>query len=147
MEKEKVLFDTNLLVYLYIKASSKAKAVRSLLEGLAKKKVDIVLAEQCLLEFYSVITDKRRVKKPVSSKTAQNEIKKIYENGPFEIIRPSFKTFGVFLALMENKRIRNGRVFDFYLAATALSNKVKTIFTENEKDFRGIKGLKVINPF
>lgn len=70
-----------------------------------------------------------------------------YKSGFFKIIRPLPQTFGVFLKLISGKNVKKGKIFDFYLAAAALSNNIKTVCTENEKDFKNIEGLKIINPF
>lgn len=147
MPKDSVLLDTNLLIYLYLKKSPKARVVKDLIYSLREKDTILVLAEQSLLEFYSVVTDPKRVKKPVSSQRAQKEITKFSQSGFFKIIQPLPGTFKILLKIINDKKIRGGRIFDFYLAATTLSNKVTTIYTENEKDFKGIKSLKVISPF
>ncbi len=146
-EQRKVLLDTNLLVYLYFKKSSKSKILKDLIYRLKKGNVILILTEQSLLEFYSVITDSKRVEKPVSPQIAQKEINKYYQSDFFVIIHPLTTTFEIFLDIIAGREVKRGKIFDFYLAATALSNKIRTIYTEDEKDFRDIKGLKTVNPF
>ena len=38
-------------------------------------------------------------------------------------------------------------MFDVFLSATMLDNGITHIITVNEKDFTGIKGISVYNPF
>jgi predicted nucleic acid-binding protein len=51
------------------------------------------------------------------------------------------------LDLLAHRSVRGGRIFDLFLAATMLDNGVHTIYTENVRDFKGLKGIEVINPF
>jgi len=146
-DQGQILLDTNLLVYLYIKDFPRKKIVKRLIDQSSKKGTDLFLTEQSLLGFYSVITDHRRVKKPVSFGVAQKEIAKYYQNSIFKIIGPVASTFAIFQRIIANKKIKGAKIFDFYLAATTLSNGVETIYTENDKDFKNIKGLRAVNPF
>ena len=146
-DQKQVLIDTNLLIYFYIKKSPKYKIIKDLVVNLANESCLLAVAQQSLLEFYSVITSKKRVEKPVSFRMAQKEIANYYQNGFFKIISPIDSTFNIFLKIINRRRIKGGNIFDFYLAATALSNKIRIIYTENVKDFRDIEGLKIINPF
>ena len=145
--QKQILLDTNLLVYLYIKDFPRKKIVKRLIDQWCKKGIDLFLTEQSLLEFYSVITDHRRVKKPVTFGVAQKEIAKYYQNSIFKIICPTASTFAIFLRIITHRKIKGAKIFDFYLAATALSNGVETIYTENDRNFKKIKGLRVVNPF
>ena len=62
------------------------------------------------------------------------------------IIAPDYKTHLITLEFIMQFHLRADRIFDAYLAATALSNDITTIATDNEKDFQKYP-LTVINPF
>jgi len=49
--------------------------------------------------------------------------------------------------MLGSRSIRGGKIFDLFLAATMFDNGVRTIYTENEGDFKGLPGIEVINPF
>ncbi len=51
----------------------------------------------------------------------------------------------VFLKLIKQIKPVGQKVHDVFLAATLLSNGVKTLITENKEDFAGIKGLKAVD--
>jgi predicted nucleic acid-binding protein len=62
-------------------------------------------------------------------------------------ISPKESTLDVYKKLViERKSDRKFDFFDYYLAATMISNDVKTIYTANAKDFGEIKGIRAINP-
>lgn len=141
---EPCLFDTNILVYAHNFDSTlhhyALNKVKDVIEGRLKG----VLAQQNLLEFYSIITDHKRVPNPLSPKEARELIKN-YLHSPFEIIFPNKETGEILLSLSQENNIKNGGIFDVYLAATCVSNNVKTILTSNIKDFKNLTVLRVID--
>lgn len=137
---EPILFDTNILVYAHnldspyhLKAIS---LVRAAIEGVLRA----VLAQQNLLEFYSIITDPKRVSKPLPSEEASGLVKD-YLNSPFKIIFPDQETLN--LTLSFDKGSKGGEIFDTFLVATMLSNNVKSIITVNTKDFKTFPDIKI----
>lgn len=138
---EPILFDTNILVYAHnldspyhLKAIS---LVRAAIEGV----LEAVLAQQNLLEFYAVITDPKRVSKPLSPKEASSLVKD-YLNSPFKIIFPDKETLKIAFSFDEDSK--GGEIFDTFLVATMLSNNIKSIVTLNTKDFTPFPGIKII---
>lgn len=63
------------------------------------------------------------------------------------IVSPSQTTYYLWLELINEHSLAGNRIFDAYLAATALSNGIDIIATDNVPDFKKFKGLSVINPF
>jgi len=143
----KAVIDTNCLIYSSIARGRKKKIIENYISNLFKKDWLLALTEQTLLEFFSIVTNPKRVKNPVTCKRAIKEITKFYKNAGYKIIKPNLNTFNFLLKILEEKNVRGALIFDYYLAATALSNGFNIILTENTKDFKNIKGLKVINPF
>ena len=77
-------------------------------------------------------------------KQAVEAILKIAESG--RIISPNFRTVLVSLEFTKKHSLVGNRIFDAYLAATALTNGVDVIATDNVKDFQKFP-IKIINPF
>lgn len=137
-----LLLDTNVLVYAHNQDSPLHNQSLSLIKGVVTGQFRGVLAQQNLLEFYSIITDKRRIAKPLSPLQAQ-EILGDYLKLPFEIIFPNRETIGKLSVLCGKNKIKNGQVFDAYLVATMLSHQIKHIITANTKDFKMFSEIKV----
>lgn len=138
----KALFDTNILVYAYNTSSSYYEKARSLYEEVD----NIFIAQQNLLELYSVITDKRRIEFPATHKEAL-ALLHIYHSENFTIINPTSQTTEVLLTLLKGTEVNNTEIFDTYLVATMLTNQVRTIYTADEKVFKKFSTIEIINPF
>lgn len=139
-----VIFDSNVLVYANNQASQFHKKCLGLVKAAVEGNLKVVLTHQNLLEFYSVITDARRIEKPISDKDAQ-ELVASYLNSPLEIIYPNSETFKYLFILADAANIRASKIFDVYLAATMLSNNISTIVTANTKDFEGFLNIRIID--
>lgn len=139
-----LLLDTNVLVYAHNQDSPFHSKSLSLVKRAIEGQFKGILAQQNLAEFYSVITDQRRIDSPLSPLKAQ-EIFEDYLKLPFRIIVPNQETIKILSMLCQKKRITNGQIFDAYLVATMLSNQIKHIVTANVKDFKSFTGIKVLS--
>jgi len=139
-----LLIDTNVLVYAHNQDSPFHKQSLSLVKAAIAGEFRGVLAEQNLVEFYSIVPDKRRIAKPLPPLRAR-ELLEDYLKLPFEIIFPNKETIGKLFMLCKESKIKNGRVFDAHLAATMLSHQIKHIVTANVKDFKSFTEIKVLN--
>ena len=63
-----------------------------------------------------------------------------------KIIYPNNKTHYLAFEFIEQNKLIGNQIFDAYLAATAISNDVTTIATDNVKDFKKF-GINLFNPF
>ncbi len=141
---EPILFDSNVLVYAHNQDSlSHSKAVKLITE-VAKGGVFGILTFQNLLEFYSVITDKRRLSNPVTPKLA-TELVNRYLYSPFEIIYPNIDTNKIIVELLKKNQFKDGQIFDVYLIATMLSNNIRRIVTANVSDFKKFDSISVLD--
>lgn len=137
-----LLFDTNILVYAHNQDSPFHNKSLSLVKGVLAGQLRGILTQQNLLEFYSIITDQRRITKPLSPLKAQ-EVFEDYLKLPFRIILPNQETIKILSMFCRKNKIKNGQVFDAYLVATMLSHQVKNIVTANTKDFKLYTEIKV----
>jgi predicted nucleic acid-binding protein len=81
----------------------------------------------------------------MSSSDAIAAINNIAEN--VHVISADQGAHHIAVALIQKHDLAGDKVFDAYLAATALSVGIKTIATDNVKDFLTFEGIKLINPF
>lgn len=136
-----MLVDSNILVYAINKKSPKYKKAVKFLED---NKFELVLAHQNILETIKVLTQKK-YSHPISSELATNSVSLIANAG--RVISPNNITYPIVLDYVKKFKLSGNRIFDAYLAATALSNGIYEIATDNIKDFQKFKEVKVINPF
>ena len=135
-----ILVDTNVLVYSMNVASSKFRKAK---EFLVLNEGKICVAQQNLIEAYRVLTSKQAGLSPLEVGLKLSRIVKIFR----KIIFPTENTWKKTLEFARKRAIISSKIFDVYLYFTALDNGVKVIATENVKDFEGLKGLEVVNPF
>ena len=141
---EPILFDTNVLVYnqdrdsrLYLKA---AKFHQQAISG----EIKAVISSQNLLEFTAVMVNPKKIVRPLSQIQVAGEIEKYLKIGYFRVIYPNIDTITSFSFLLKKYQTKNPRkIFDIFLVATMLSNKIKYILTANAKDFR-FKEVKIV---
>lgn len=141
---EPILFDSNILVYAHNEDSLLHSQAIKLVTEVIKGEIFGSLASQNLLEFYSVITDKRRLSNPIPPKLASELINQ-YLSSPFEIIHPNLNTNKIMVDLLKANRFRNGQIFDVYLIATMLSCNIRQILTANVEDFKKFDGISVLD--
>jgi len=140
IDNKKALMDTNIIVY----SNDTTEADKHLITKKFLKTIvtshDIFISVQNLGEFSRIITEK--ISRPLSYNKAKEMITN-YSNA-FKTITYSEKTI---LRALTLKSESNLHFWDSLIVATMEENSINTIITENEKDFRKVKWIKVINPF
>lgn len=139
-KSELQLIDTNILVYAYDKSNQKKHKLAKEIVKTTWINQNGVLSIQNLAEFYSIIT--RKVQKPIPISKAKQIILDLIEG--FEILRYSEQTI---ISAIDNQLIYGFPFWDALIVATMEENGIDVIVTENEKDFKKVEWLKVINPF
>jgi len=142
-QDERAVLDTNILAYAYDKSDPKRrkvceKLVRSGFEGLSPYYV----SSQVLGELYVVLT--RNVAKPLPKEEAGLIVGAFVESPKWGKLSYSHLTVK---RALEDLRTINTSFWDIMIAETMKEAGVKTLYTENEKDFRKIPWVKVVNPF
>lgn len=136
-----MLIDSNILIYAINTASPKHKQAQRFLQENSTK---LVVAQQNILETLRVLTHPK-FPKPMRLKDAVGVLESIISVA--RIIYPGDETYYVLLELIKKYNLGGDKIFDAYLAATALSNNINLIATDNIKDFKDIEEIKVVNPF
>ena len=136
-----MIIDSNILIYAINADSPKNRKAQ---EFLKQNLGSLEIAHQNILETIRVLTH-QKFSKPMGSRSALTAIQAIAQS--CRVISPTQATYYLWLELVKKYRLAGNRIFDAYLAATALSNGINILATDNVTDFKKFKGLEVINPF
>jgi len=138
-----ILLDTNILVYAFDSSEEEKHTIaRGLLFGFFSKEQMTAVSIQSLSEFFTIAT--KKLPKPIDKQEAQQLINNIIDSKNFKILKSNEKTI---ISAIETHIKYDSSYWDSLIAETMRDNKVFTIMTENEKDFKKIPWLTVINPF
>ncbi len=136
-----MLVDSNILIYAINSASPKHKTAQKFLQ---EKIGELEIAHQNIFETLRVLTHKKfpSPMRPKEAIAAVGRITKVCK-----IISPDYKTHHIALELVGKYNLGGDKIFDAYLAATALANDIAIIATDNSKDFQQLREITVFNPF
>lgn len=138
----KKLIDSNILVYAFDKNEiTKNKKAKSIILTLIEDN-GLVLSVQNLSEFFVTVTQK--IEMPISIENAKEIIIKFMTLPNINILKILPKSVIEAIEISEKFKIN---YWDALIAAVMQENNINTIITENEKDFKKISWIKVINPF
>jgi len=138
------LIDTNILIYSYDETQELHSSSYAFLEHPFSGHISASIAQQNLLEFLAVVTNPKRVEYPLSPDEALKKIAVYVAN--FPLVSPSARTFLTFVDLFSRYPSIRERIFDLYLAATALDNGISQISTWNVNHFKTVSELIVKTP-
>lgn len=139
---DEIFFDTTILVYAHDEFEPKKRQICKELsdEVFEGRKIGIV-SNQVLAELFSVLTTKMR--KPIDAGIAEKIVQNFIESENWIKINYDEKTVKV---AMFTSRNNNTTFWDSLIAETMKENGITKIYTENEKDFKKISGIRIINP-
>jgi len=143
MADERAVIDTNILAYAYDKSEPKRRKicerlVRSGFEG----EPGYCVSNQILGELYMVLT--RKVAKPLPKEQASLLVSAFVESQNWGKLNYNHLTVK---RALEDLMTINTSYWDILIAETMKEAGVRTLYTENEKDFLEIPWIKVVNPF
>ncbi|VVB90629.1 PIN domain protein [uncultured archaeon] len=142
MKDELALIDSNLLSYVFDESEpEKRKVCSELVADCWKNKRKLAVSVQNLSEFYVVVT--KKISKPIPAKVAGDFIELIIDFQGWHVITCNAQTIKSAIAISTKYGIH---YWDALLAATMRENNVFSIYTENDKDFKKISWIKLINP-
>ena len=144
MSIEPGIVDANVLVYAFDANAPQHSASRTLLDAGRAGTTTLYVTSQVLCEFYSIVTNSRRVLKP---RTVADAIAAIADLLSFLHVLPvPARTVEGWPALLRSRPVTGGAVFDLRLAAAMLANGVQRIYTYNTSDFECFKELVAAEP-
>jgi toxin-antitoxin system PIN domain toxin len=144
MSIEPGIVDANVLVYAMDASASQHAASRALLEAARDKSTTLYVTLQILCEFYSIVTNPRRVPKPRTSADALAAVSSLL--ACLYVMPAPAHTVDGWLDLLRRRPVIGGDVFDLQLVATMLANGVQRIYTFNTDDFEVFTELTVSTP-
>lgn len=142
-----LMFDTNVLGYAHDSASKNREKAAKLIESALEGKLEACVSYQNLLELYAVLTNPLKLAKPYGAREAMELCELYIMSKNLPKIIPTEQTYLEALRLADRVGATSRKIFDCLLVATALENGVKTIYTEDTKDFEPFKSIKAVNPF
>ncbi len=142
-----LLLDTNVLVYAHDPISKHYRKALELREAALKGELDACISYQNIAELYSVLTNPVKLSKPYEPAAAVELCELYIWSKNLRKIMPTKQTYSEALRLVGRVGATSAKIFDCLLVATTLENGIKTIYTENTKDFEPFKSIKAVNPF
>lgn len=140
-----VLLDTNVLVYATNTDSPFYAHARELLDQAISGELQASLTPQILAEYYAVITDARRVARPLTPKQARRQIETLLQVLPLVSLQEG--TSQRMVELAERYEIRAQEIYDAQVVAAMLDHGIPMILTANDQDFQRFREITVRNPF
>ena len=141
------LIDTNILVYANNEDSPFHSKCKAVVEKAVNGGIKAAVSIQNLVELYAVITDKRRVERPLSPAKATELINFYKAQENIKIIAPTVQTLGTLTLLIEGHKPKAQSIFDLFLVAAMMDNNIHTIYTANSDHFKPFAPtIKTINP-
>jgi predicted nucleic acid-binding protein len=140
------LLDANILVYNHQALSQFHGASRALLERGLRGELRLCVCPQVLLEFFAVITNPRKVTRPIDWNAGATEIERYIRAKNISKINPAEDVLDLTMGLLKKYGAQDKEIFYLQLAATMLSNNVTRLYTYNQGDFLRIKEVEVLAP-
>ncbi len=144
MSVEPGVIDTNVLVYALDADAPQHAAARALLEAAREEPGSLFVTSQILCEFYSIVTNPRRVLKPHAAADAMAAISSLLAF--LDVLPVPAHAVEGWLDLLRRHPVTGGDVFDLQIVATMQANGVRRIYTFNAADFAMFSELSVVTP-
>ncbi len=146
MSVEPGIVDANVLAYATNADVPNHAASRALLDAARDPAVALYVISQILCEFYSVITNPRRVATPCSSADALRIILALLALPGIYVLPSPVRAVAALTDLLQRHPVTGGNVFDLQIVATMQANNVRRIYTFNAEDFVVFPELIVVVP-
>lgn len=140
------LIDTNVLVYANNVDSQFHRKCKAVLQKAVSGKMQAAIAIQNLVELYAVITDIKRVERPLAPTKAKDLVRFYSGHENIQIIAPTHRTIEVLGGLVAEYKPKAQSIFDCLLVATMLDNGISEIYTANAEHFNPFTSITAINP-
>jgi predicted nucleic acid-binding protein len=141
-ENETCFFDTNILVYAHdISEEEKWVVCNKLLSQVFLSKLNGAVSAQVLAEVFYVLT--KKVKNPLDAEESKKIIFNFLKSENWLKISYDENTLEKAINTSIDVKID---LWDALIAETMKENGINKIYTENERDFKKIPRIKVINP-
>jgi predicted nucleic acid-binding protein len=146
MSVEPGVLDANVLAYAVNADAPQHAASRALLDAAGDPSITLYVTSQILCEFYSLITNPRRVARASSSTEALNIISAMLALPGLYVLPTPARAVAAWMQLLQRRPVTGGDVFDLQIVATMQANGIQRIYTFNRGDFEVFSELAVLAP-
>jgi predicted nucleic acid-binding protein len=136
--------DANVLVYAFDTKAPQHAASRTLLDAARTGATMLYVTSQVLCEFYSIVTNARRVLKPRTSADALTAISDML--GFLRVLPVPVTAVDELMALLRRRPVTGGEIFDLQIVATMKLNGILRIYTFNTDDFKPFQEIEAFTP-
>ena len=144
MSVESGIVDANVLVYAMDADAPQHVASRALLDAARDSSTTLYVTSQILCEFYSIVTNSRRVPKPRTPDDALSAVSGLLAF--LHVLPIPARTVEGWMDLLHRHPVTGGAVFDLQIVATMQANGIQRIYTFNTDDFEVFPELAVLTP-
>jgi predicted nucleic acid-binding protein len=117
---------------------------RALLDAGRASSATLYVTSQILCEFYSIVTNPRRVPDPRSAVDAIRAISGLLAF--LHVLPIPARAVEGWMDLLRRRPVTGGDVFDLQIVATMQANGIQRIYTFNADDSEGFSELAVLTP-
>lgn len=146
MSVEAGIVDANILADAVNGDAPQHAVSRALLETARDPAVSLYVTSQILCEFYSVVTNPRRVAAASSPAAALGIISALLAHPGMRVLPIPADVVGEWMELVRRRPVTGANVFDLQIVATMLANRVHRIYTFNVGDFDVFPEITVVRP-
>ena len=139
-----IAIDTNVLVYATNSDAPENEPCHRLVRAVAEGRLAATGFPQMLLEFYAVVTNRRRFAQPLTSDQARKQMGAFRRAIPVLGFLPEALT--QLDRLLRTSEKIGGDVFDAAIAAQMKAHHLEVICTYNLRDFAGYQEIKASLP-
>jgi predicted nucleic acid-binding protein len=146
MSIEPGFLDANILVYALNVDAPQYPACRSLLDAGVDPTVKLYVTSQILCEFYSIITNPRRVATVSSPAEALDIIAAVLDLPGVQVLPIPPEAVERWMNLLRRRPVKGANIFDLQIVAAMQANGIQRIYTYNTADFEAFSELAVLTP-
>jgi len=139
-----ILVDANVLVYAYVRDFEQHARTRAWLDARLSGTGRVGLPWPSLLAFLRLVTNPRLFPRPVSTRTAWQQVEEWLDCEPAWIPTPTERHRAILAALLGGSGVRANLIPDAHLAALAVEHGLTLVSTDG--DFARFPGLRLENP-
>jgi|RhiMethySRZTD1v2_1073278.scaffolds.fasta_scaffold1805230_1 predicted nucleic acid-binding protein len=140
------MVDTNVFVSALYSEEVQHPAAYRFVTQAESPDANFCITPQIVTEFYSTITNPRRVTSAFSVEEALQEVEKILAYPGITLLPVPIETVRRWIGLARQYQVSRGDIFDTQLVATMLEHQVRRLYTFNVDDFLIYPDIEVLEP-
>lgn len=146
MTTEQAFVDTNVLVYAHFHDADQYGDSIALLDRAQSGDIELFATPQIFTEFYSVVTNPRRVSEPLEPDDALDAINDLTAMPGLTVLGFPSDILTRWTSLVRQTGVTGPDAFDVQIVAAMQANSLQRLYTYNTSDFSGFAGLDVATP-